>query len=141
MTPLKQLAEQGQSVWIDYLSRRLVQDGDLAALVRDGIVGVTSNPTIFQSALAEGDAYNDQIRELSAFESDPKEIFIALAREDILAAIAHTNQQPSAPLISRHSKGRADRQHRPTASRTVRGKPVESRDPAPLAAPRTTPLP
>ena len=40
MTPLKQLAEQGQSVWIDYLSRRLVHDGDLAGLVRDGVVGV-----------------------------------------------------------------------------------------------------
>jgi transaldolase len=83
MTPLKQLAEQGQSVWIDYLSRRFVQDGDLAGLVRDGIVGVTSNPTIFQGAIAEGDAYDEQIRALSASESDPKEIFLALARDDI----------------------------------------------------------
>ena len=86
MTPLKQLAEQGQSVWIDYLSRKLVHDGDLAGLVRDGVVGVTSNPTIFQAAIAEGDAYDDQIRELSATESDPKEIFLALARDDIRAA-------------------------------------------------------
>ena len=83
MTPLKQLAEQGQSVWIDYLSRKLVHDGDLAGLVRDGVVGVTSNPTIFQAAIAEGDAYDDQIREVSATESDPKEIFLALARDDI----------------------------------------------------------
>jgi transaldolase len=83
MTPLKQLAEQGQSVWIDFLSRRFVQDGGLAGLVRDGVVGVTSNPTIFQAAIAEGDAYDAQIRELSATESDPKEIFIALARDDI----------------------------------------------------------
>jgi transaldolase len=83
MTPLKQLAEQGQSVWIDFLSRRFVHDGDLAGLVRDGVVGVTSNPTIFQGAIAEGDAYDDQIRELSASESEPKEIFLALARDDI----------------------------------------------------------
>jgi transaldolase len=83
MTPLKQLAEHGQSVWIDYLSRKFVHDGDLAGLVRDGVVGVTSNPTIFQGAIAEGDAYDDQIRELSASESDPKEIFLALARDDI----------------------------------------------------------
>ena len=83
MTPLKQLGEQGQSVWIDFLSRRFVQDGDLAGLVRDGVVGVTSNPTIFQGAIAEGDAYDDQIRELSSSESDPKEIFLALARDDI----------------------------------------------------------
>ena len=66
MTPLKQLGEQGQSVWIDFLSRRFVHDGDLAGLVGDGVVGVTSNPTIFQGAIAEGDAYDDQIRELSA---------------------------------------------------------------------------
>ena len=86
MTPLKQLAEHGQSVWIDYLSRKFVHEGDLAGLVEDGVVGVTSNPTIFQGAIAEGDAYDDQIRELSATESDPKEIFIALARDDIRAA-------------------------------------------------------
>jgi transaldolase len=83
MTPLKQLAEHGQSVWIDYLSRKFVHEGDLAGLVRDGVVGVTSNPTIFQGAIAEGDAYDDQMRELSATESDPKEIFLALARDDI----------------------------------------------------------
>ena len=80
MTPLHQLAEQGQSVWIDFLSRRFVHDGDLAGLIRDGVVGVTSNPTIFQGAIAEGDAYDEQIKELTATESEPKEIFIALAR-------------------------------------------------------------
>jgi transaldolase len=86
MTPLHQLAEQGQSVWIDFLSRNFVQGGDLAGLIRDGVVGVTSNPTIFQSAIAEGDAYDEQIKELTASESEPKEIFIALARDDIRAA-------------------------------------------------------
>jgi transaldolase len=82
-TPLQQLAERGQSVWIDYLSRRFVKDGDLAGLVEQGVVGVTSNPTIFQGAIAEGDAYDDQIRELSAEHDDPKEIFWLLARDDI----------------------------------------------------------
>jgi transaldolase len=86
MTPLKQLAEQGQSVWIDFLSRRFVQQGELAALIRDGVVGVTSNPTIFQGAIAEGDAYDEQIKELTATETEPKEIFLALARDDIRAA-------------------------------------------------------
>jgi transaldolase len=86
MTPLKQLADAGQSVWIDYLSRPFVQGGDLAGLVEDGVVGVTSNPTIFQGAIAEGDAYDEQIKELSAAESEPKEIFLALARDDIRAA-------------------------------------------------------
>src|SRR5687767_4131578 len=86
MTPLKQLAEQGQSVWIDFLSRNFINDGDLADLVHEGVVGVTSNPTIFQGAIAEGDAYDDQIKQVSATESDPKEIFLALARDDIRAA-------------------------------------------------------
>src|SRR3954447_1681624 len=83
-TPLQELAAHGQSVWIDYLSRSLVQDGDLAGLIEDGVVGVTSNPTIFQGAIAEGDAYDDQIREIvEGGESEPKEIFIALATQDI----------------------------------------------------------
>ncbi|MBO9579092.1 MAG: transaldolase [Microbacteriaceae bacterium] len=83
MTPLKQLAEHDQSVWIDYLSRRFVKDGDLKGLVGQGVVGVTSNPTIFQGAIAEGDAYDEQIRELSAELQDPKEIFWRLAVDDI----------------------------------------------------------
>src|SRR3954447_1772981 len=83
-TPLQELADHGQSVWIDYLSRPFVQDGDLAGLVDQGIKGVTSNPTIFQGAIAEGDAYDDQIREIvSGGEKEPKEIFIALAADDI----------------------------------------------------------
>src|SRR3954451_15401848 len=82
-TPLQQLADHGQSVWIDYLSRRFVKDGDLKGLVDQGVVGVTSNPTIFQGAIAEGDAYDDQIRELSAELDDPKEIFWHLAVDDI----------------------------------------------------------
>src|SRR3954462_15641578 len=82
-TPLQQLAEHGQSVWIDYLSRRFVKEGDLKGLVQQGVVGVTSNPTIFQGAIAEGDAYDDQIRELSAEHDDPKEIFWQLAKDDI----------------------------------------------------------
>src|SRR5215203_7104527 len=83
-TPLQELADHGQSVWIDYLSRPFVQDGDLAGLVEQGIKGVTSNPTIFQGAIAEGEAYDDQIRELvSGGCKEPKEIFIALATDDI----------------------------------------------------------
>jgi len=86
MTPLKQLADHDQSVWIDFLSRRFVRNGDLKGLVDQGVVGVTSNPTIFQGAIAEGDAYDDQIRELSASYEDPKEIFWQLAKDDIRAA-------------------------------------------------------
>src|SRR3954462_10772214 len=82
-TPLQQLSDHGQSVWIDYLSRKFVREGDLKGLVEQGVVGGTSNPTIFQAAIAEGDAYDDQIRELAGELDDPKEIFWRLAVDDI----------------------------------------------------------
>src|SRR6516162_4674156 len=82
-TPLKSLAEHGVSPWLDYISRTFIHDGELGALVDDGIVGVTSNPTIFQGAIADGTAYDDQLREVLKTETDPKEVFLALAREDI----------------------------------------------------------
>ncbi len=85
-TPLKQLAAHGQSVWIDFLSRPFVDDGDLEGLVRDGVAGVTSNPTIFQAAIAEGDSYDEQLREVLKTETEPKEVFLALAVEDIRGA-------------------------------------------------------
>jgi transaldolase len=85
-TPLTQLAAHGQSVWIDFLSRSFIDEGDLAGLVDKGIVGVTSNPTIFQSAIAKGDAYDEQLREVLKTETEPKEVFLALAVQDIRAA-------------------------------------------------------
>jgi transaldolase len=85
-TPLKQLSAHGQSVWIDFLSRPFVEDGDLEGLVRDGVHGVTSNPTIFQAAIAEGEAYDEQLREVLKTETEPKEVFLALAVQDIRGA-------------------------------------------------------
>ena len=69
-TPLHELAEHDVSVWSDYLSRKFVKEGGLKALVDRGVVGVTSNPTIFQGAIAEGDAYDEQIKELSGQHDD-----------------------------------------------------------------------
>ena len=84
---LHELSEQGVSVWFDTLSRELLETGELERMTReDAVVGVTSNPTIFQKALAEGDRYDAQLREVAARESDPTEIFFALAVEDIKAA-------------------------------------------------------
>lgn len=98
---LKALSEHGQSPWIDYLSRPFVRDGDLAGLIDDGIVGVTSNPTIFQGAIASGDAYDEQLREVLSSETDPKEVFLALASEDIRAAC-----DLLAPTFERNEKTR-----------------------------------
>jgi transaldolase len=85
-TPLQLLSEHGQSPWIDYISRPFIDGGDLGRLMSDGIVGVTSNPTIFQGAIAGGDAYDEQLRDVIHSESDPKQVFLALAREDIREA-------------------------------------------------------
>ena len=79
-SPLRRLSWLGQSVWIDYLSRDLLESGELARLVaEDSVVGVTSNPTIFQQALAHGDAYDEQLRELLSSELGRKDLFLELA--------------------------------------------------------------
>jgi transaldolase len=84
---LQELSDHGVSVWIDSLSREMLDSGALAQLMaEDAVVGVTSNPTIFQKALAEGDLYDDQLREVSAGTDHAVEIFFALAIEDIRAA-------------------------------------------------------
>lgn len=82
---LHKLSALGQSVWIDYLSRGLLQTGELERKMReDAVVGVTSNPTIFQKAIADGDRYDDQLKEiLESGENDPKEIFLQLSSRDI----------------------------------------------------------
>jgi transaldolase len=84
--PLQQLREHGQSPWIDFITRDFVRGGDLAGEIRDGIVGLTSNPTIFQDAIAHGESYDEQLREVLKTETDPREVFLALAREDIRGA-------------------------------------------------------
>ncbi len=86
MTPLKQVAALGQSIWIDYLSRDLLESGGLKRLVREGVVGVTSNPTIFEQAISAGQGYDEQLREVRAQTSDPKEMFLALAAKDVADA-------------------------------------------------------
>jgi transaldolase len=81
---LHELSELGQSVWIDFLSRQMLQSGKLARMLEeDAVVGVTSNPTIFQKAISEGDAYDEQLREVLAEEDDPKEVFLRLAVQDV----------------------------------------------------------
>ncbi len=85
---LHKLSALGQSVWIDFLSRQMLRSGKLARMMEeDTVVGVTSNPTIFQKAIAEGEAYDDQLREiLDSGEQDAKEIFLQLSSNDIADA-------------------------------------------------------
>jgi transaldolase len=85
---LQKLSELGQSVWIDYLSRDLLHSGELARMMKeDAVVGVTSNPTIFQKAISSGNAYDEQLREVLAEERDAKEIFLRLAIRDVSEAL------------------------------------------------------
>jgi transaldolase len=84
---LHQLSELGQSVWIDSLSREWLRTGELRRMMdEDAVVGVTSNPTIFQKAMSEGGWYDDQLREVLDEEDDLKEIFLRLAFDDIREA-------------------------------------------------------
>jgi transaldolase/glucose-6-phosphate isomerase len=86
--PLKRLADCGQAPWLDFLTRSLVQGGGLKALIeRDGLMGVTSNPSIFEKAIGESDDYAGAIKALLA-ERDRSitEIYEDLAIADIQAA-------------------------------------------------------
>jgi transaldolase len=84
---LHELSEHGQSVWIDSLSREWLRTGFLRKLIdEDAVVGVTSNPTIFQKAMSEGDWYDDQLREVLQEEDEAKEVFFRLAVDDIKEA-------------------------------------------------------
>ena len=86
-TPLGRLSQLGQSVWVDFISREALQNGELERLVReDAVVGLTSNPTIFQKAIASGDSYDDQLREVLEHEDDGQEVFLELAKRDIVDA-------------------------------------------------------
>jgi transaldolase len=81
---LHELTALGQSVWVDNLARQMLRGGELERLMReDAVTGITSNPTIFAKALAEGDAYDEQLAEVLEGESDPKEVFLALATRDV----------------------------------------------------------
>lgn len=87
MNPLQDLARKGQSVWLDFITRQLLSEGGLARLVADdGLRGVTSNPTIFQKAIAGGREYDSAMEALLRDGKDAHAIYEALAVEDIRAA-------------------------------------------------------
>src|SRR6187200_2560520 len=80
----KQLLDEGQSVWQDDISREMIANGQLKQRIDEiGIRGVTSNPTIFQKAIASGDAYDHDIADLLGQDMTPAQIFQAVAVKDI----------------------------------------------------------
>ncbi len=81
---LEQLAGAGVSVWLDDLSRERINTGNLAGLVQNSsVVGVTTNPTIFASALAKGEQYDQQMRELAATDASVADAIKALTTDDV----------------------------------------------------------
>ena len=85
--PLRQLAALGQSVWLDYISRRLIVSGELRGLIDDdGLSGITSNPAIFEKAIGEGHDYDEEIRTLAQTGKEPAEIYELLSVADVQSA-------------------------------------------------------
>jgi transaldolase len=85
--PLVALIPEGQSVWLDNLTRELVNGPELRALIEeDGLRGMTSNPTIFQKAIAAGHAYDEQLKTLVNQETNTADSFEALAVKDVQTA-------------------------------------------------------
>ena len=82
MNRIQELAQLGQSIWLDYIERGMVQNGELRAFVNQGVAGVTSNPTIFQKAITDSHDYDEQIQELALEGRSAQEIYEALTVED-----------------------------------------------------------
>jgi len=81
---LKALADAGVSIWLDDLSRERLKTGNLKDLIAgSSVVGVTTNPTIFASALAKGEQYDEQMRELAAVDSSVEDAIKALTTDDV----------------------------------------------------------
>ena len=81
---LKALADAGVSIWLDDLSRERIETGNLAELVEQrSVVGVTTNPTIFAGAIADGERYDQQVRDLVAEGRSVDEVIFKLTTEDV----------------------------------------------------------
>ena len=80
MLPTARLAALGQSLWLDNITRSLLDSGTLARYIRElSVTGLTSNPTIFEKAIGSGNTYDQQVAELAAKGNSIEEIFFACA--------------------------------------------------------------
>src|SRR6059058_3804176 len=80
---LQRLHDAGQSIWLDFIDRSILRNGELARRIRDdALTGMTSNPTIFEKALAEGTAYDDQLKGASK-DFTPWELFELVETTDV----------------------------------------------------------
>jgi transaldolase/glucose-6-phosphate isomerase len=86
MTKLHELNQLGQSIWLDFIRRSFISSGQMQALIDQGVRGVTSNPAIFEKAIAHSSDYDTQLQELVAAGKSVEDIYEALAMDDIAAA-------------------------------------------------------
>jgi len=86
---MKELAEYGQSIWLDYIDRPLLETGKLASMIDDGLRGMTSNPSIFNNAIGSSTDYDEKIRELKNSGKSTFEIYDELTIKDIQDAADH----------------------------------------------------
>jgi transaldolase len=87
MMPTQKLHELGQSLWLDNITRTMLDDGTEQRYIDEfDVTGQTSNPTIFDKAISGGDAYDDQITELQEKGMQPEDIFFELALADVTRA-------------------------------------------------------
>src|SRR6478735_9259286 len=83
-TPTAALSAAGVSIWLDDLSRERINSGSLQALIAEkNVVGVTTNPTIFASALSKGEAYDEQVKELKAKGGDVADAIFQITTKDV----------------------------------------------------------
>lgn len=83
---IEALHEAGQSIWLDYLGRELLESGALSSLIEEGVRGVTSNPSIFQKAITDGAKYDSQLSELAINGHEVSAIYEAMVVADIQQA-------------------------------------------------------
>ncbi len=83
MSKLKELANLGQSIWYDYIRRSFITSGEFEELIDEGLRGVTSNPTIFEKAIAGSADYDEELQHLVSAGKSVDEIYEALVLDDI----------------------------------------------------------
>ena len=85
--PLKKLESLGQSIWLDYIRRDLIANGELQHLIdEDGLSGITSNPAIFEKAIANSTIYDVDIRKMASHKKDVNTVYEALSQQDVQKA-------------------------------------------------------
>src|SRR5258708_13406414 len=85
-SPIKELKQAGQSLWLDNIRRQLITSGELARLRDEGLTGVTSNPTIFEKAVSGSTDYDEAMVRLVKEKATPSEMLWGMMVEDIQAA-------------------------------------------------------